>query len=186
MIAEQNEEFERCNICWVCGKLIFDNKVRDHCHITDKYRGSSHWNCNINLKITEKVPVIFHNLKGYGSHLIFKELCKFNCKISAIPNGLENYMSFTLNNNIVFIDSMLFMKSSLDKLDKNLSDEDFKYLSEEFSDEKLELVKKKGIYPYEYFNSFKKFKETNLPHIDISSLKDCSINEKEFQRACGI
>ena len=95
-------------------------------------------------------------------------------------------MSFTLNNNIVFIDSMLFMKSSLDKLAKNLSDEDFKYLSEKFSDEKLELVKKKGIYPYEYFNSFKKFKETNLPHIDISSLKDCGINEKEFKRACGV
>ena len=74
--------------------------------------------------------MIFHNLKGYGSHLIFKELSKFNCKISVITNGLENYMSFTLNNNIVFIGSMLFMKSSLDKLVKNLSDKDFKYLSE--------------------------------------------------------
>ena len=97
-------------------------------------------------------------------------------------------MSFTLNNNIVFIDSMLFMKSSLDKLVKNVSDEDFKYLSEEFSDEKLELVKKKEIYPYEYFNSFKKFKETNLPDIDkfFSSLKDCGISEKKFQRACDV
>ena len=64
-------------------------------------------------------------------------------------------MSFILGNNIVFIDSMLFMNSSLDKLAKNLSNEDFKYLSEEFSDEKLELVKKKGVYPYEYFNNFK-------------------------------
>ena len=63
-------------------------------------------------------------------------------------------MSFTLNNNIVFIDSMLFKNSSLDKLAKNLSDKDFKYLSEEFSGEKLKLVKQKGVYPYEYFNSF--------------------------------
>ena len=62
--------------------------------------------------------------------MIFKELSKFNCKISVIPNGIEKYMSFTLNSNIVFIDSMLFMNSSLDKLVKNLSDED--YLSEEF------------------------------------------------------
>ena len=94
-------------------------------------------------------------------------------------------MSFTLNNNIVFIDSMLFMKSSLDKLGKN---EYFKYLSEEFSDEKLELVKKNGIYPYQYFNSFKKFKETNLTDIDkfFSSLKDCGISEKKFQRACDV
>ena len=57
------------------------------------------------------------------------------------------------------------MKSSLDKLVKNLGSEDLKYLSEVFSGEELELVKKKGIYPYEYFNSFKKFKESKLPDI---------------------
>ena len=126
MTAEENEEFERSNICWVCGKLIeFNNKVRDHCHISGKYRGSSHWSCNINLKISKKLPVIFHNLRGCDGHLIFKELSKFDSKISVIPNGLEKYMSFTLNKNIVFIDSMLFLNSSLDKLAKNLSDEDF-------------------------------------------------------------
>ena len=190
MTAEENEKFERYNICWISGKLIdFDEKVRDHCHTTGKYRGCAHWSCNINLKTSKNVPVIFHNLKGYDSHLIFKELS--NCKIRVIPNGLENYMSSTLNNNIVFIDSMLFMKSSLDKLVKNLGSENFKCLGEEFSGEcnsieKLKLIKKKGIYPYEFFNSFKKFKETYLPDIDkfFSSLKDCGINEKEYQRAC--
>ena len=66
MTAEQNKEFEKSNICWICGKLIdFDQKVRDHCHITGKYRGAAHWICNINLKISKKVPVIFHNLKRY-------------------------------------------------------------------------------------------------------------------------
>ena len=80
--------------------------------------------------------MIFHNLKGYDSHVIFKELRKFNgLKRSVIPNRLERYMSFTLNKNLIFIDSMLFMNSSLDKLVKNLSDKDFKYLGEEFSDE---------------------------------------------------
>ena len=133
MTAEENEGFEKSSICWVCGKLIeFNDKVRDHCHISGKYRGSSHWSCNINLKISNKLPVIFHNLRGYGSHLIFTELSKFDCKISVIPNGLDKYTSFTLNSNIAFIDSTLFMNSSLDKLAKNLSDEDFKYLSEEF------------------------------------------------------
>ena len=122
------------------------------------------------------------------SHLIFKELSKFSFKISVIPNGLENYTSFTLNNNIVFVGSMLFMKSSLDKLAKNLCSEDFIYLSKVFSGKKLDLVKKKGVYPYEYFNSFKKFKESELPDIDkcFSSLKDCSISEKEYQRACDV
>ena len=128
--------------------------MRDHCHITGKYRGAAHWSSNINLKISKKVPVIFRNLRGYDSHLIFGELGKFNCKVSEIPNGLEKYLSFALNNNIVFIDSMLFMNSSLDELVGNLSSKDFKYLSEEFSGKQLELVKKKGVYPYEYFNKF--------------------------------
>ena len=95
-----------------------------------KYRGAAHWSCNLNFKTTKKVPVIFHNLEGYDSHLIFKELSKFNMKIDVIPNGLEKYMAFTINRNLVFIDSMQFMKSHLDSLLKNLMDEDFKYLSE--------------------------------------------------------
>ena len=114
--------------------IEFNHKVRDHCHISSKYRGSSHWNCNINSKISKKLPVIFHNLRGYDRNLIFKELSKLDCKISVIPNGLEKCMSFTLNNNIVFIDSLLFMNSSLDKLAKNLRDKDFKYLTEKTSD----------------------------------------------------
>ena len=165
MTAEQNEKIERTNICWICGKLIdFDEKVRDHCHITGNYREAA------NHKISKKIPVIFHNLKGYDSDIIFKGLSNFNCKISVIPNGLEKYMSFTLNKNLVFIDSMLLMNFSLDKLVKNLSDEDFKYLSKEFSGKKLELVKKKAIYPYEYFSSFKKLKETNLKVFEIKKL----------------
>ena len=148
MSAEENELFEMTNICWICGGLIenTDNKVRDHCHITGKYRGAAHDSCNINLKISKNVPVIFHNLKGYDSHLIFKELSKFDIKISVIPNGLEKYMVFTLNKNIVFIDSMLFMNSSFAKLVKNLNNKDVKYLSEEFNGGQLKLVKEKGIY----------------------------------------
>ena len=121
MSIEEEERFEQSNICWICSKLIenSDNKVRDHCHITGKYRGATHWSCNINLKITKKVPLIFHNLKGYDSHLIFKEFSKFNTKISVIPNGLEKYAAFTINKNLVFIDSMQFMNCSLDNLVKN-------------------------------------------------------------------
>ena len=63
MSAEENERFELTNICWICSKLIknSDDKVRDHCIISGKCRGGAHWSCNINLKISKKVPVIFHN-----------------------------------------------------------------------------------------------------------------------------
>ena len=69
-------------------------------------------------------------MRGYDSHLIFNELDKFDVKISVIPNGLEKYMAFCLNKNWVFFDNMQSMNSTLDKLVKNLSDEDFKYLVE--------------------------------------------------------
>ena len=72
-------------------------------------------------------------------------------------------MSFKINKNIVFIDSMLFINSTLDSLVKNLIDGDIKYLSEEYSGEFLKLVKEKGVYPYEHMNSFKKFNENKLP-----------------------
>ena len=69
-------------------------KVRDYCHIPGKFRGAAYWNCNRNFQLTKTFPVIFHNLRGYESHLIFNELDKFDVKINVIPNGLEKYMAF--------------------------------------------------------------------------------------------
>ena len=101
-------------------------------------------------------------MRGYDSHLIFCELNKFDVKISVIPNGLEKYMAFFLNKNLVFIDSMQFMNYSHDKYVKKLPDEDFKYLVEEFGFKNLKLLKQKGAYPYEYMNSFERFNEKKL------------------------
>ena len=94
-------------------------------------------------------------------------------------------MAFTINRNLVFIDSMQFMNSSLDSLVKNLSDKDFKYLSEKISDEFLKLVKQKGVYPCEYMDSFKKFSEDKLPDRRrfFSSLKDDCISVKDYLKA---
>ena len=155
----------------VIGFVLTDSdeeKVRDYCHVTDKFRGAAHWNCNINLQLTKKVPVIFHNLRGYDSHLIFCKLDKFDLKISVVSDGLEKFMAFFffffffLDKDLVFIDGMQFMNSSLDKLVKNLSDEDFEYLVVEFGSENLELLKQKDAYPYEWMNSFERFNEEKL------------------------
>ena len=98
MSAEEEERFQLSNSCWICDKLfdVGDDKVIDHCHITGKYRGVAHWSCNLNLKLTKKIPVIFHNLRGYDSHLTIKEISKFDVKVSVIPNRLEKYMAFTI------------------------------------------------------------------------------------------
>ena len=80
MSEEEEHLFQQSNSCWICKKLIDNDeeKVRDHCHGTGKFRGAAHWNCNINFQLTKKVPVIFQNLKGYDNHLIFNELDKFD------------------------------------------------------------------------------------------------------------
>ena len=92
MSEEEEHLFQQSNSCWTCRKLIDNDeeKVRDHCQVT----GTAHWDYNINLKLAKKVPIIFHNLRGYESHLIFSQLDKFDVKIDVIPNGLEKYMAF--------------------------------------------------------------------------------------------
>ena len=97
-------------------------------------------------------------------------------------------MPFTVNNDLVFIDSMQFLNSSRDTLVKNLSNNDFKYLTQEFSSDLIELVKQKGVYPYEYMNSFKKFFEDKLPDRCgcFSSLKDECISEKDYSHAINV
>ena len=158
MSEKDEQRFQSSNKCWICHKLfdVGDNKLRSHCHITGKYRGFAHWNCNTNLKLTEKVSVIFHNLRVYDSQSIKRKMGKFDVKV-------KMYIAFTIKINLVFIHSMQFMNCSLDALVKNLSDNDFKYLSQEFSGDLLELVKQKGVYSCEYMGSFKKFFEDKLP-----------------------
>ena len=150
----------------VIALVVIKDKVRDNCHITRKFRGAAHKECNSKLRIPRKLPVIFHNLEGHGGHLIFRELNNFK-------NIDERYMSIIVNRNIIFLDSLQFLKASLDNLVGNLQDTDFKYLISEFPEDKLGLLRKKDSYPYEWVDSYKKFtyprllpKETFYSSID--------------------
>ena len=89
MTAKEEENSQPSNECWICEKLIQNEKVRDHCHITGKYRDAAHWKCNVNLKLT----VIFRNLKSYDSNFIINKIVKFDVKVDVIPNGLEKYIA---------------------------------------------------------------------------------------------
>ena len=74
MTTENENNDRNSEICWICSQKMIKGKVRDHCHITGKYRGAAHKECNSKLKILKKLPIIFHNLEGYDGHIIFKEL----------------------------------------------------------------------------------------------------------------
>ena len=105
MTTECNENFKNSTKNQICDNDYLDNnvKVRDHCHITGKYRDSAHPDCNINLKLNHKATI--HNLKNQDSHFIMQELGKFSLKISVMGNRLEKYMGFTISNRLSFIES---------------------------------------------------------------------------------
>ena len=163
----ENDElrFKQMDECHICGNRYTDKdmRVRDHHHITGKFRGSAYQECNLRLRIKPediKIPVIFHNLRGYDSHFIIQQIGKIaknhaykdkkgeekNLKINAISNNMEKYIAFMLGKHLVFLDSFQFMSSSSDKLVNNLPKELFKYTSEEFTGDKLSRMSQKGVY----------------------------------------
>ena len=129
MTNEDEEIHNNSQICWICKQELNMDKVRDHCHVTGRFRGAAHNKCNINLRLLKKLPIIFHNLQGHDGHLIFKELNNFNIDIEVIPKGIDKYMSITVIRHITFIDSLQFYNGSPDTLTLNLKDEDFKHLT---------------------------------------------------------
>ena len=104
MTKQDNKNFENSSKCWICDNNYIDKdvKLRYHCHITGKYRGSAHRDCNINVKLNHKIPAIFHNLKNYNSHLVMQKLGKFNLKMSY-------QMDRKRINKLIFIDRFQFL-----------------------------------------------------------------------------
>ena len=168
LVMSENDElcFKLMDKCHIYNKKYTDKdvRVRDHCHGTGKFRGSTQQECNLKLRIKPedvKIPVIFHNLRGYDSHFIMQQIGQIaknhayknkkgeeqHLKINAILNNMEKYMTFMSGNHLNFIGSFQFMSSSLDKLVSNLPKEDLKYTSEEFTGKKLSLMSQKGVYP---------------------------------------
>ena len=207
MAMENEIDFKKAIKCHICDQQYTDKdiRVRDHCHITGKFRGSAHQDCNLKLRIKPdniKIPVIFHNLRGYDSHFIMQQIgeiakkhayknkrgeeCHMN--INCIPNNMEKYLAFMLGNHLVFLDSFQFMSSSLDNLIKNLPDEAFKYTKQEFEKEQFNLMKQKGIYPYDHMDSFDRFNETKLPVQQdfYSILNNEHISDEQYKHAQNV
>ena len=204
---EDEKQFKTASDCWICGEELENDRVRDHCHYTGRYRGAAHNSCNLKYRKPESVPVFFHNLTGYDSHLFIKKLGSSNKKenIECIPNNEEKYITFTKNIivgqytnkkeevkdktfKIVFKDSLKFMSSSLGALVNNLPKNGFKNISKYYTPEEVELIKQKGFYPYEYMNTEEKFNNTKLPPQEAfySKLSGKGITEKNYKHACNV
>ena len=141
-------------------------------------------------------------MRGYDSHFIMQsigdviknntyqnkrgETCEMS--INAIPNNMEKYMAFMLGEHLTFIDSFQFMSSSLDSLVKNLPEESFKYISEIFKGEQFNLMKRKGVYPYDFMDSFEKFNLNKLLLKEefYSILNYENISDEDYEHAKNI
>ena len=177
----------KMKLCHICDGVFTeaDPKILDHRHVTGKYRGATHNSCNLNFKLTGKIPVVFHNLRGYDSHFIMQEVNGLDESINVIANNMEKYMSFTFGKQLVFINSMQFMSSSLDKLVSNLEEDKFLQMRKEWQGDEVSILTKKSVYPYEYMNSWEKFDEARLPGRSAfySSLNEEGVNEENYLRA---
>ena len=205
---EDQKQFNKASDCWICGEELGNDRVRDHCHFTGRYRGAAHNKCNLKYRKPNNIPVFFHNLAGYDSHLFIKKLGTTGKKgenIDCIPKNEENYISFTktlitgqytnkkgeIKNKsfkIVFKDSLKFMSSSLEALVNNLPKDGFKNLLKYYSEEQAELLKQKGFYPYEYMDSVEKFKEPNPPpqKVFYSKLTGKGISNKNYNHVLNV
>ena len=183
--------------------MLRDPKVRDHCHYTGFYRGRAHSLCNLRYKIPSYIPVVFHNLSGYDAHLFIRELGGHTSDMEVIAKNKEDYISFSVKVPVEkyidkngeekdklielrFMDSFKFMSSSLDSLTKNLVRGGKKLFGfEDYSELQYDLLTRKGVYPYEYVNSWDRFEETQLPLISAfySNLSMSLISEEDCQHA---
>ena len=212
---KEERSYEEATVCHICegsfGGGEEERKVRDHCHLTGLYRGAAHNECNLEFKLPKFYPVIFHNLEKYDAHLFIKELAEVqdplkkvgvtetNGGMGCIARTEENYVSFRkeivvdvfskdgkwreVKREIRFIDSLKFMNSSLEKLAGNLTS--FPDLEHYFEGPQLELVKRKGVYPYDYVNCISRLGETSLPPIECfySKLNDTNISQEDYAHA---
>ena len=213
---EDEKDFINSKNCYACNeefeKIDIENrikKVRDHCHFSGKYRGAACPSCNSKMKYPDFIPVIFHNLQNYDSHLFIKYLAKTDGEISCISKTEEKYISFSkekiVDRNIVsrgetydiinikkklrFIDSKLFLIYSLSSLVNNLEDKDFNVLKFFFeNEEERSLLTRKGVFPYEWLDNIRKLDETSLPPKEkfYNKLQDCDTSHEDYIHAKNV
>jgi len=174
--------------CKYCGNPLlqknFRDAVKDHCHITGRYCRAAHNECKKKLRInpkTDQIPVVFHNLRGYDVHHLMQAMLQLQKEVKCVANNMEKYITFSVGG-LRFIDSLNFLQGSLDSLVSTTLKESLKITSTISKDS---ILYKKGIYPYEYMDSWERFSETRLPDKEkfYSKLNDEHITDEEYAHA---
>ncbi|XP_057292540.1 uncharacterized protein LOC130621248 [Hydractinia symbiolongicarpus] len=168
------------NLSGVLSKVNYssnsDMRVADHCHYTGKFHGAAHRSCNLRYKVSKYIPIVFHNLSGYDAHLFIKELAKQygDEKITVIAENKEKYISFSLD---------VVVGEYVKKGEKKNLRIQLRFIDS--GDEQFKLLRRKGVYLYEYVDSFDKFNETNLPAEDAfySKLNMSGISDADYAHA---
>lgn len=193
MTPEDVENFKNATVCHICDlELEWGDRcnpiVKDHCHFTGKFRGAAHNNCNIQLQVPNKIPIVFHGLKNYDSHLLIRSLLKFAdspSDVYVIPNTIEKFTSI-YTPEFIFLDSNQHLSSSLEMLTQNLFKKGahcFHHLIDEFPDPNVHKhLFKKGLYPYSYASSHASFNEPIPERRDFrNDLTNSLPTEDEYQ-----
>ena len=192
---ESHKNQEQCHI-WEKTFCTDNNKemrtVKEHCHYTGQYRGDAHSKYNLNYKIVKEIPALFHNGTVYDYHFIIKYLStEFKGNSECLGENTEKYISFTvpfkkvindkeIKYRLRISDSCRFMQDSLSNLVDNLSELKIKEINNDVlikrfyntyqlsknDINKFELLLRKGVYLYEYIDSWKRFNKTELPSKD--------------------
>ena len=205
LTRDEQKLFDEAETCHICNKELLADKVRDHCHFTGHYRGAAHNSCNLQCRKPLVLPVIFHNLQGYDAHLFIKQLASLPGELNCIPSTEEKYISFSksikvdeymsnktgqmvpINFEIRFLDSFKFLQTSLANLVGNLQSGDFHNTKQVFK-KNVNLLTRKGVYPYDYVSSLDKLSETQLPQKEefYSKLNDEDITDDDYQHAINV
>ena len=213
------EAFKEAKLCHICDQMVTeDDKVRDHDHLTGQYRGAAHNKCNLQYRWSKvnplkrfgfKIPVVFHNLRGYDCHLLMEAFGKYEKRLlGCIATNQERFITVSTGS-LRFIDSFQFMPNSLDRLVNNLKQEGiekFELMSKLFYQpneqttrnsnlsgdsnkrEKLNLLTRKGCFPYDYFDGYKRLNETELPTQEkfFSELLQQECSDSDYEHAKNV
>ena len=183
------------NTCHLCNKKIISKPVKNHCHYTSKMLGYTHNKCNLRYKFKKNnmnneylINVFAHNSQNFDQSFLIRALQNLDNKIpfSCLPRNSNKFISLQIGS-FIFKDSYLFLCKSLDYLTKTIDDNDRISLKQEFG-ENYQLLTKKGIYPYDYFDNTKKYNEQKLPNKEefFNKINNKNISDEDYNHAKNV